>query len=254
MPKAQKGYHQAAERISRLIAEAGLRSGTRLPGEISLSKYCGVSRPTLRQAMILLEIAGEIEVRAGVGAFVREGSNPLFIVLKSGPGPLELLGARLAIEGEVAAAAAVSASAGDLAGINRSIAKMRALIEQNEDVEAVDREFHMLVCIAAKSNVLASLVGGLWMSMTIPSDKQPGQRLNFGRQRMVTFADHQAIYHAIDARNPGEARRAMRRHLMNMREELSGDFSLSDPQSFRNPDEELPNTFLVTGPERIAMS
>ncbi|HZL27342.1 MAG TPA: GntR family transcriptional regulator, partial [Acidobacteriaceae bacterium] len=107
-------YQEVATRISRYVAEHGLTAGSRLPGEIDLAKACGVSRPTIREAMVALEIAGELEIRSGSGAYVREAVNPMALVLDSGPGPFELLRARILIEGEIAADAALHASTTDL--------------------------------------------------------------------------------------------------------------------------------------------
>ena len=53
--KTHRRYQEVASRISRYIAEKGLEPGARLPGEIDLAKICGVSRPTIREAMVALE-------------------------------------------------------------------------------------------------------------------------------------------------------------------------------------------------------
>src|ERR1700761_8095670 len=110
MIKTQRRYQEIAARISRYIAENRLEPGARLPGEIDLAKVCGVSRPTRRERLVALEIGGALEIRSGSGAYVREAVNPMSLVLDSGPGPFELLRARILIEGEIAADAALYAS------------------------------------------------------------------------------------------------------------------------------------------------
>ena len=77
MVKTHRRYQEIAGRISRYIAENNLHPGARLPGEIDLAKVCGVSRPTIREAMIALEIAGELEIRSGSGAKRSRTSNCL---------------------------------------------------------------------------------------------------------------------------------------------------------------------------------
>jgi len=77
--------------------------------------------------MVALEIAGELEIRSGSGAYVRRAVNPMSLVLDSGPGPFELLRARLLIEGEIASDAALYASAGDLTKIEKTLQSMRRL-------------------------------------------------------------------------------------------------------------------------------
>src|ERR1700753_31608 len=112
MAKTHRRYQEVAARISRYIAEKRLEPGARLPGEIDLAKVCGVSRPTIREAMVALEIAGELEIRSGSGAYVREAVNPMSLVLDSGPGPFEVPRGRLLNEGETAGYAALYASGG----------------------------------------------------------------------------------------------------------------------------------------------
>jgi GntR family transcriptional repressor for pyruvate dehydrogenase complex len=69
MAKTHRRYQEVAARISRYVAEHGLLPGSRLPGEIDLAKVCGVSRPTIREAMVALEIAGELEIRSAGARF-----------------------------------------------------------------------------------------------------------------------------------------------------------------------------------------
>src|SRR6202012_6133722 len=128
MVKTHRRYQEIAGRIARSLAAHPLHPGARLPGEIDLAKVCGVSRPTIREAMIALEIAGELEIRSGSGAYVREAVNPMSLVLDSGPGPFELLRARLLIEGETAADAALYASTTDLTKIEKTLQQNRKLV------------------------------------------------------------------------------------------------------------------------------
>jgi DNA-binding FadR family transcriptional regulator len=234
MPQTDRGYRRAAARIRQLIAEMGLQTGARLPGEIALSKICGVSRPVIRQAIIMLEIRGDIQVRAGVRAVVGEKSEPLLTALRGDPAPLEIFGARLTIEGEVAAAAALNASAGDLEGIQRIHAKMKMLMDAKEDTSVADREFHMLLGRAAKSNVLASLVGSLWISVLNQPQGRMAQLSGAITQQAKVFDEHQEIYRAVATRNPVEARRAMRRHLDHTREAFRSGAGLTHSQSFNS--------------------
>ncbi len=139
MVKTHRRYQEVAARISRYIAEKGLEPGARLPGEIDLAKICGVSRPTIREAMVSLEIAGELEIRSGSGAYVREAVNPMSLILDSGPGPFELLRARMLIEGEISADAALYASAGDLAKIEKTLQQMRRLVLSKTNAQVADR-------------------------------------------------------------------------------------------------------------------
>ena len=112
----QRLYQQVASRIEDLIAGGKIGAGKRLPAEKELARQLGVSRPTIREAMIALEIAGLVEVRTGSGIYVSKQTPSPTVIIDSGPGPFELLNARLLIEGEIAANVAVQATPGGSAG------------------------------------------------------------------------------------------------------------------------------------------
>ena len=102
--KVQRLYLQVADQLMELIRGGSLKSGERLPSERDLAEQFGVSRPTIREAMIALEIAGLVEIRSGSGVYVleaRDKSSPQ--VDDQGPGPFEILEARRLIEGEACA-------------------------------------------------------------------------------------------------------------------------------------------------------
>src|ERR1700749_630984 len=223
MVKTHRRYQEVAARISRYIAEKGLQPGDRLPGEIDLAKVCGVSRPTIREAMISLEIAGELEIRSGSGAYVREAVNPMSLVLDSGPGPFELLRARLLIEGETAADAALYASTGDLNKIEKTLEQMRRMVDGKVNAQVSDRQFHVAIGEAAKNSVLASIINGLWAGMFAPMYHRLSVRAGLDQHQAAALEDHEAIFKAIAARDPNEARRAMRRHLQHVEEHLTSD-------------------------------
>ena len=223
MVKTQRRYQEVAARISRYIAERGLEPGARLPGEIDLAKACGFSRPTIREAMVALEIAGELEIRSGSGAYVCKSVSPMSLVLDSGPGPFELLRARLLIEGEIAADAALYASAGDLDKIDKILQQMRSLVQSKTNAHVSDRQFHVAIGEAAKNSVLASIVDGLWAGMFAPMYHRLSQRARLDQHQAAALLDHEEIFKAISERNPNEARRAMRRHLHHVEEHLGSE-------------------------------
>ena len=100
--QSQRRFEQVAEQISKLIKKGKLNPGERLPPERELAKQLEVSRPTVREAMIALEISGMVEVRVGSGIYVLNTSIPdLKLHNKTtdiGHGPLELIEARKEIE------------------------------------------------------------------------------------------------------------------------------------------------------------
>ena len=129
----QRLYEQVAGQVTDLVARGEFKPGDRLPPERDLAKLLGVSRPTVREAMIALEIAGLVEVRGGAGAFVTvkakngttNGDDKQSPVRGRGSSPLELIAARRTIEPEVAALAAQLATPAEIAAIAETVSDDR---------------------------------------------------------------------------------------------------------------------------------
>src|SRR5258708_11154369 len=106
----QRLYRQIADQIQELIRTGEFPPGSRLPPERTLAAQLGVSRPSLREAMIALEIAGAVTVQTGSGIYVRTGLpsvTPLSPATPdSGPGPFGLIRARRLVDSHIAALSA----------------------------------------------------------------------------------------------------------------------------------------------------
>jgi len=93
-------YQHLADRIRDLIHDGAFPPGTRLPAERDLAQQLGVSRPSLREALIALEIDGSVEIRSGSGIYVcMPEERPVRPTRSMGESPSELMDARAAIEG-----------------------------------------------------------------------------------------------------------------------------------------------------------
>src|ERR1700682_6560915 len=85
-------YRQIADQMAALIEKGEYGPAQRLPPERDLAKQLGVSRPSVREALIALEVEGYVEVRVGSGVYVL-GPRPTARAepLPAGSGPFELL-------------------------------------------------------------------------------------------------------------------------------------------------------------------
>ncbi len=206
-------YRQIAEQIARLIGSGECARGSRLPSERELATLLGVSRTSVREAVISLEIAGLVEVRVGSGIFV---TGPIAAAADirgdKGPAPFELLDARKLVEGEIAALAAANAGPADVAGLQESIARMTAHVDDFAIREDADRDFHFGIANATGNGSLELVVEGLWNQR---SELWGRLQRHFHTDALArqTIGDHAAILAAIAARDPGAARAAMHQHL-----------------------------------------
>jgi DNA-binding FadR family transcriptional regulator len=120
-------YRQIADQIRTLIKSGEFPAGARLPPERDLAKQLGVSRPSVREALIALEVEGLVEVRIGSGIYVQPGNEDAGVgdAHEAEAGPYELLRARYVIEAECAALAAKSAKKPQLVAISDALEEMQ---------------------------------------------------------------------------------------------------------------------------------
>jgi len=205
-------YRQIADQIARLIASGEFPPGARLPAERELATSLGVSRASVREAIISLEMGGLVEVRVGTGIFVTRSVGASVAERDAGPGPFELLQARKLVEGEIAALAASKAREQDLGVLRQSLARMEAHVDDFAIREASDREFHLGIARATGNSSLELVVEGLWAQR---AELWGRMQRHFHTNELAhkTIRDHAAILEAIEARDPDAARAAMHRHL-----------------------------------------
>lgn len=161
--KVQRLYLQVTNQLSEQIANGALTEGQRLPSERDLASRFGISRPTIREAMIAPEVAGLVEVRSGSGVYVQprsQESRPTLLQDNS-PGPIEILEARLHFEAEAAAMAAERILPDELHQLQQL---PRAMMRENVDNpgnEEADRAFHLLIAQASRNSAVQSTISWL---------------------------------------------------------------------------------------------
>lgn len=205
-------YEQVAEQITRWIESEGLRPGDRLPPERDLSVRLGVSRATLSQALVALEVIGVVTVRHGDGTVVTTAPASSRIVesIRAHAHRIpDIIDARDALETKLAGLAALRRTEEDLARIDEALQLMTADVAAGGRGVEGDEQFHHAVTQAAHSELLARLMGeiaGLIRETRIESLSQPG------RPRR-SLAGHQAIADAIRAGDADAAAAAMHAHV-----------------------------------------
>ncbi|MFC4455965.1 FadR/GntR family transcriptional regulator [Deinococcus sonorensis] len=217
-------YTRVSAQIARMIREGEYAPGQQLPSERDLSVQLGVSRPTIREAIIALEVAGLVEVRVGAGLFVRHhpvGSDAPTADARHTPA--EIQQARLLIEPELAALAATRLSAEALARLQQNVRDLRATVGRGEWNHRLDREFHEEIAAQCGNQALADIVRTLWTERTQSLPPSLDDRLSALPQlRSQCLSDHQRIVEALQSQDASAAKRAMRAHLNVGLRELTG--------------------------------
>jgi GntR family transcriptional regulator, transcriptional repressor for pyruvate dehydrogenase complex len=219
---ARKLFHEIAESIAAEIIRTKLPPGARLPTEQQMATAMGVSRTVVREAVAALRADGVVTTRQGAGAFVSTEieKRPFRLAVEGLPSIREVIDVmelRQSVEVEAAALAAERSSAASRREIGQTLAAIEAAIERGES--AVDEDFAFHHAIAAATNN----VQFWWFLDYLGRFIIPRQSIRIaahqgGSQRAyleMIQREHRAIFAAIEARNAGAARRAMRRHLSN---------------------------------------
>ena len=227
-PRVIRGAsEQVAVQIQHYIQEEGLRPGDFLGREEDLAADFGVSRPTLREALKLLASGNLIRASKGPGGGIfvaatadegmgRSLSDAIAMMLETGAVTLEeLLDARLLLEVPLAGLAAYQADEENLTRL-RDAVRAGASAEDPHALATVDGEIHQAVAAAAGNRMLQALTG--WVFEVV----QPSvnEALHGAIVQSAIVEQHEALLAAIEKGDAPRAERAMKDHLLYLRDVL----------------------------------
>lgn len=237
---AQRQYQLIAERIKHELVARHYTPGTRLPTERDYAERFEVSRTVVREAFIMLEIEGFVEVRKGSGTYLLDpaqrdgaaGTAPP-TVSHEDIGPFELLHARQVIESAIAASAARLVTRHDIQAMQEvlererhSLSAQRQPTAKAEESDAADRAFHLLIARASQNTLLHDTVAQLWdQRHRSPMWQRLHDRIKDFSYRRDWLEDHDVILARLKKRDAEGAQQAMWDHLEHVKQTL---FALSD--------------------------
>lgn len=202
--------------VERVIGDESLKPGDRLPSEREMAELLGVSRPSLREAVRILQARGRLIVKHGQGVFVQAPRSERELRAALGEVELtlqELYAMREVLEVPAAGWAAENITPAHLRNVRRALNALNAAGEvANVDYDRLrqlDADFHLAIAVAAgnrflrqTSHVLHEMVlSGMQTTLLIPGRAEVARR------------DHERIYQALDQHDAPGARRAARAHI-----------------------------------------
>lgn len=212
----QRLYVQIAQQLLGLIHLGDIAPGQRLPSERDLATRFNVSRPTIREAMIALEVSNIVEVRSGSGVYVLpKASDTELKVMPDLPGPYEILEARALIEGEATALAAERMSNEQLDELGQLLRELISEIDRGdiESAEKIDQCFHLKIAQGSHNSALLGSITSLWELRNQSQIATVFHRHAREEGSTPSQEEHQNILDAITRRDPEAARDAMTTHL-----------------------------------------
>jgi len=212
-------YQDLARKLVAEIVAGDWPVGSRLPAERELAARYGVSRPTVREAIIAMEVQGLVEVRIGSGAYVMrlpgDQDIPGF-----GMSAFELTEARLLIEGEAAALAASQIGEAELAQIEALVDDIACENRSPRGAEKADRAFHLAIARATRNGGVLGAVTTLWDLRENSAEAALLHEKARTANIKPVVEEHAAIVAALRNRDAAAARAAMRGHLAQVLESL----------------------------------
>ncbi|QNM98804.1 FadR/GntR family transcriptional regulator [Chitinimonas koreensis] len=235
-------YRQIAGLIRTHIDQGEFAIGSYLPPERELAQQLGVSRASVREALIALEVEGRVSIRVGAGVQVLNpasaggalagGSATKAAAGNGGSaaelpeiGPLELLEARRLVESETAALAARNATEADIAALEAALARMLDEHAKGIPRHEGDRDFHYALARASGNGALLFMVATLWEQRYTPVFEKFEE--HFSTTELYRDAEdfHQRILDAVRRRDATAARNAMKAHLDTVKKAFSRSLS-----------------------------
>jgi GntR family transcriptional regulator, transcriptional repressor for pyruvate dehydrogenase complex len=220
---------QVAVQIQHHIQREGLGPDDFLGREDDLAAEFGVSRPTLREALKLLASGNLIRATKGPGGGIfvartaQDGmsqslSNSVAMMIETGTVTLEeLLDARLILEVPLSGRAAHQAGPERVEQLRRAVqAEAAADPDDLEALATADRDIHKAVAAAAGNRMAEALLG--WVFDVL----QPRlmEALHGAVVQSAVVDQHQALLAAVEKNDPARAERAMKDHLLYLRDVL----------------------------------
>jgi len=219
-------YRQVADQLRQMIDSGEYAVGARLPAERELAEQFGLSRPTVREALIALEVEGRIRIRVGSGIYVRAvaENTPAPTQTTKDEGPFELLRAREFIEGAIAAEAALLAGPEDIKKLDDVLGRMKSSDHPSEATIGLDREFHTSVAGILGNAVLVRFIGEMFDLRLNPYFQRLSSYFENRQSWQAAIEEHVAVRDAIAEGDPARAKTAMQEHLRLSQQRFSCNF------------------------------
>jgi GntR family uxuAB operon transcriptional repressor len=231
-------YQEVGQRLIEKLNNGDFCVGDRLPAERVIADEMGVSRAVIREAMIMLELFGLVEVKKGSGIYIvslPDQSQKYTLekdnrYQKEHVGPFEMLQARQVIESRVAELAAMQITKKDILKLREALAQEKMEVEAGkEDIEG-DHLFHRYIAEATQNSVLIEIIEGMWASRQMsPMWQKLHQRIGNKGYQGEWYHDHAQILTKLQQKDAKGAGYAMWLHLENVKNKLMELSDVDDP-------------------------
>ncbi|MDR5786347.1 MULTISPECIES: FadR/GntR family transcriptional regulator [unclassified Caballeronia] len=208
-------YLQIADKLRGLIEQQDFAPNARLPSERELAQTLGVSRPSVREALVALELEGRVEIRMGSGVYIvaAPSAKPATSEAELGESPIEIMNARGVIEGAIAASVAPFSKPKEIKALRAVYETMAREVANGQVPMAADRAFHIAIAQMTGNDVLVRTVGSLYDERHSPLSSTLRGHFEGEETWAAALGEHREILEALEARDAIQAQAAMQRHM-----------------------------------------
>lgn len=210
-------------------------AGDKLPGERDIAASMGVSRAVVREAVIMLELFGFVDVRKGSGVYVKAIQGCGSIDDNSDVGPFELLHARQLVESTIARAAAASITKQDVVSLKKIIEQEKRELSQPANLAGTsvssDKQFHYMLAQATKNSVLVNMMEMMWEQRSKSQMwRQLEKYISNYQYRQKWLQHHEVILQALIMKDADRAYQAMFDHIQEVKQTLFNHSDVENPE------------------------
>ena len=243
MANARRLYRDILDKMLSLIDSGEYPVGGRLPPERELAERFKVSRPTVREAIIALEVLERVSVKTGSGVYVIEhpdlGGNAYQHI-----SPFELTEARALIEGEAVSLAAKLITPEELENLEQSLQDMAREDETGNVADGdADRSFHHQIAEATRNKMIMLTIDQLWHVRDNAPQVHTAYRAICQNDGAKRVEEHREIYEALLARDQNAARTAMHHHFARILNKLITTIEAEKYEEIRRQSEGIRQRF-----------
>lgn len=242
--KSRRLFWRIAENIENSIDKGEYAKGSRLPPERELADKFNVSRPTIREAIIALEVRGKVEVKTGSGVYVLQNISQNQD--NKSISAFELTQARALIEGEVAALAATYITDEELDALNDTLQIMETS-NDSKSIEEADKTFHSIIAGATRNGAMILSVKNLWELRGSTKEIVDDYNSVCGNDNVFTLNEHTAIFNALKKKDATNARLAMHHHFNRLINTLFDAMEAKSLQEVRRKNDEKRGLYSLEG-------
>ncbi|MBU2883110.1 FadR family transcriptional regulator [Psychrosphaera sp. B3R10] len=215
-------FWEIVEQIERRIDAGDYPPGSRLPPERVLAEQFDVSRPTIREAIIALEVRGRVEVKTSSGVYVLDSNKKQQPEIEVSA--FELTQARALVEGEAAALAATTITEEELDKLEETLLAM----ESGINADQADKEFHRIISKATRNKAILMAVEKFWSLRESRENIIQAYAGVCSSSAEARMNEHRNIFNGLKNRNAEKARAAMHEHFNRL---INALFEASEAQA-----------------------